>query len=279
MKSASAPTPRFAPFETDLDEGRAKAILKAATDGADDGELFLERTRSEALGFDDGRIKTARYDAASGFGLRAVKGEMAGYAHSTELTEAAMTRAAETVRLAVGEGGGTWADAPSGTNKRLYTDADPFDDATFGAKVDMLGEIDAYARAQDSRVVQVSASLTAAMQEVEILRPDGMRVRDQRPMARINVSVIVDKDGRRETGSAGGGGRFGLASLMEPGHWKTLADEALRVAVVNLDAEDAPAGVMDVVLGRAGRAFCFTRLSDMGWRATSTARKLPPLQG
>ena len=249
MNKASSPTPRFAPFDTDLDEGRALAILKAATDGADDGELFVERTRSESLMFDDGRIKTARYDAASGFGLRAVRGETAGYAHSTELSEAAMKRAAQTVRLAVGDGGGTWADAPTGTNRRLYTDADPFDDAEFSVKVDMLGEIDAYARAQDPRVVQVSASMAATMQEVEILRPDGVRVRDARPLTRLNVSVIVDRDGRRETGMAGGGGRFGLASLMEPAHWKSLADEALRVAVVNLDAEDAPAGVMDVVLG------------------------------
>ena len=249
MTDAPLKTPRFAPFDTHLDETRALAILKKATDGADDGELFLERRRSEALMFDDGRIKTARYDAASGFGLRAVKGETAGYAHSTDISEAAMKRAGETVRLAVGDGGGTWAEAPAGTNRRLYTDADPFDDATFAAKVELLQEIDAYARESDPRVVQVSASLTASMQEVDILRPDGLRVRDQRPLCRLNVSVIVDQDGRRETGSAGGGGRYGIGAVTDPTLWKRNADEALRVALVNLEAEDAPAGVMDVVLG------------------------------
>ena len=244
-----ANAPRFAPFETSMDEEEAKRILIAATDGADDGELFLERKRSEALVFDDGRVKTANYDAAEGFGLRAVKGETAGYAHSTEMTEQALKRAAETVRLAVGAGGGTLADAPPATNRRLYTDADPFDDAPFAAKVDLLGEIDAFARALDPRVVQVSVSLTASMQEIEILRPDGIRRADQRPLTRLNISVIAEENGRRETGTAGGGGRYGLAGLMEPTFWKGLVTEALRIAVVNLKSIDAPAGIMDVVLG------------------------------
>ena len=99
-------SPRFRPFETALDEGHALAVLREATAGADDGELFLERRRGESLVFDDGRLKNASYDAAEGFGLRAVRGETAGYAHSTEISEAALTRAAETARLAVGAGGG-----------------------------------------------------------------------------------------------------------------------------------------------------------------------------
>ena len=153
-----ATAPRFRPLETALDPERALGILRGATDGADDGELFLERRRSEALVFDDGRLKTASYDAAEGFGLRAVKGETAGYAHSTEISEAALRRAAETARLAVGAGGGTLADPPPPTNQRLYTDHDPFDDAEFAVKVEMLREIDAYLRGLDPRVVQVSAT-------------------------------------------------------------------------------------------------------------------------
>jgi TldD protein len=178
-----------------------------------------------------------------------VRGETAGYAHSTEISEAALKRAAETARLAVGAGGGTLAAPPRATNQRLYTDHDPFDDAAFAVKVDMLREIDAYLRGLDPRVVQVSASLAASMQEVEILRPEGGRLAEARPMVRLNVSVIVEKDGRRESGSAGGGGRHGLAPLMGTGHWQEVAREALRIAVVNLAAEPAPAGVMDVVLG------------------------------
>jgi TldD protein len=240
---------RFAPFETKLDEAAALATLRAVTAGAEDGELFLERRRSESLVFDDGRVKNASYDASEGFGLRAVKGEVAGYAHSTEISQAALTRAAETARLAVGDGGGVLAPPPPGTNLRLYSDADPMADASFAAKIDILAEIDAYARGLDPRVVQVSASMAASHQEVFILRPEGGLVSDTRPMARLNISVIVEANGRRESGGHGGGGRFGLSGLIEPAHWQPVAREALRIALVNLEAEPAPAGQFDVVLG------------------------------
>jgi TldD protein len=239
----------FRPFETHLDQTATLKLLREATDGAEDGELFLERRRSEALVFDDGRVKNASYDAAEGFGLRAVKGDVAGYAHSTEISEAALKRAGETARLAVGDGGGTLADGPAGTNAKLYTEADPMADATFAVKLDTLHEIDAFARALDRRVVQVSASIAASHQEVFILRPDGALVSDIRPMVRLNVSIIVEENGRRETGSAGGGGRIGMTGLLERDHWEGTAREALRIAVVNLGSEAAPAGVMDVVLG------------------------------
>ena len=239
----------FRPFETYLDEATALTILREATAGADDGELFLERKRSEAIVLDDGRIKNASYDASEGFGLRAIRGEVAGYAHATEISESAMRRASETARLAVGDGGGTMAASPKGTNIRLYTDADPMADATFAGKIDILKEIDAYARALDPRVVQVSAVLSAGLQEVEILRPEGLRLADIRPMARMNVSVIVEQHGRREQGGTGGGGRHGLARLLEPAFWQAQVREALRIALVNLDAVPAPAGMMDVVLG------------------------------
>jgi len=239
----------FRPFDTDLDENTALSVLRDAVAGADDGELFLERKRSEAIVLDDGRIKTASYDAHEGFGLRAVRGEVAGYAHSTEISEKSLRRAAQTARLAVGDGGGVLAAAPAGTNLRLYSDADPMADASFAAKIDILKEIDAYARAMDPRVVQVSATISAGLQEVEILRPEGLRLRDVRPMARLNVAVIVAENGRREQGGTGGGGRFGLARLLEPSHWQPLLHEALRIALVNLGAVPAPAGMMDVVLG------------------------------
>ncbi|MDP3338795.1 metalloprotease TldD [Frigidibacter sp.] len=240
---------QFSPFDTHLDKEQALVVLRAATLGAEDGELFLERTRSESLVFDDGRVRSASYDASEGFGLRAVLGEVAGYAHSTEISEPALRRAAETARLAVGNGGGTLAPAPAGTNRRLYSDADPMADAIFSAKLDTLREIDAFARALDPRVMQVTASVSASHQEVTILRPEGGIVSDIRPMARLNVAVIVEQSGRRESGSAGGGGRFGLGGLLQRGHWESVAREALRIALVNLDAEPAPAGMMDVALG------------------------------
>jgi len=242
-------TDTFRPFDTDLDESSALRILRQATDGADDGELFLERRRSESLMFDDGRLKNASYDASEGFGLRAVRGETAGYGHSTDLSESALKRAAETARLAVGAGGGTLADAPPGTNRHLYDAVDPVSSVPFVGKVDLLKDLDAYARSLDPRVVQVSAALAASVQEVEILRPDGQRLSDLRPMARLNVSVTVEQDGRRESGTSGGGGRHGIEQLMVQDHWQAQVREALRIATVNLAAEPAPAGIMDVVLG------------------------------
>ncbi len=239
----------FRPFESALDQAAALESLRQAVAGADDGELFLERRRSEVIAFDDGRVKTASYDASEGFGLRAVRGETAGYAHSTEISEAALKRAVATARLAVGSGGGVLADAPACTNTRLYGDGDPMADAGFPLKIETLREIDAFTRDLDRRVVQVSATLAASMQEVEILRPEGHLVRDARPMTRLNVSVIVEENGRRETGMSGGGGRFGLTGLLEAGHWQATASEALRIAQVNLAAEPAPAGRLDVVLG------------------------------
>jgi TldD protein len=240
---------RFRPFETHLDPDAALKILRAAVAGADDGELFLERRRSEALVFDDGRLRNASYDASEGFGLRAVRGDVAGYAHATEISQAALDRASGTARLAVGDGGGVMAPPPVGTNLRLYSDADPMLDASFGLKVETLREIDAFARDLDPRVVQVSATIAASLQEVFILRPEGGIVSDIRPMTRLNISVIAEQDGRRETGSAGGGGRAGLTALMTADHWQDTAREALRIAIVNLRAVPAPAGVMDVALG------------------------------
>ena len=239
----------FRPFETHLDRDAAVEILRNTLIGADDGELFFERCRSEVLSFDDGRLRTTSFDASEGFGLRAVQGETTGYAHSTEISEQAMRRATGTVRLAIGAGGGTLAAAPQATNQKLYSDHNPLSDSTFPAKIDILREMDAYARGLDQRVVQVSATIAASHQEVVILRADGPDVSDSRPMVRMNVSVIVEQNGQRQTGYVGGGGRYGFNGMLEPTHWQPLINEALRIAVVNLSAIPAPAGVMDVALG------------------------------
>ena len=185
--------PPFRPFETLLDEENALNLLRQAVAGADDGELFLERRRSEVLSYDDGRVRNAAYNASEGFGLRAVRGETAGYAHSTEISENALKRAVDTARLAVGDGGGTLADAPANTNQRLYGDADPMSDATFPVKIDTLKEIDAFARSLDSRVVQVSATIAASHQEVVILRPDGSEVHE--------IARETTRAGAMETGA------------------------------------------------------------------------------
>ncbi|MRX49168.1 metalloprotease TldD [Paracoccus sp. S-4012] len=242
------PEPSFSPFEDLIDRDRALTILRAALDGAEDGELFLERARAEALVFDDRRLRTASYNASQGFGLRAISGEVTGYAHSTEINEAALRQAAETVRLAVA-GGGRLGPAPPPRGPALYPDTDPAEGISFARRVELLRQIDAYARDLDPRVVQVSATLASGLQEIAILRPEGGLVTDARPMARLNVSVILEDNARRETGSTGGGGRGPLDALIAPEHWQAQVREALRIARVNLRAVPAPAGVMDVVLG------------------------------
>ena len=234
---------------TGMDRGRVDKIVAEALSGMDDGELFLEYSQSESVAFDDGRIKSATFDAAQGFGLRALSGEAAGYAHASELSEAAIRRAGATVR-AVREGGSaSLALPPQGTNQSLYTDANPLSQVEFAEKVKLLAEIDAYARSKDPRVRQVTASLAGSWQAVEILRADGARVGDIRPLVRLNVSIVVGDGDRMETGSSGAGGRVEYQRYFDPAQWKAQVDEALRQALVNLGSVPAPAGEMAVVLG------------------------------
>ncbi len=239
----------FRPFETSLDRQKSLKILEDACAGGDDGELFLERTRTQSLVFDDQRMKSASFGAHEGFGLRAVIGETAGYAHSSDINERALQRAADITRFALGNGGGKMAPPPLSNPRQLYQGKDPDGTTDFRTKVDLLQDIDAYLREKDPRVVQVSVSLASSIQEVEILRADNIDVQDQRPMTRLYVSVIVERNGVRHTGSTGQGGRHAISILLQPETWKALADEALRIALVGLDAKPAPAGVFDVVLG------------------------------
>ena len=232
-----------------LDRGRVEGIVGDALGGADDGELFLEYCQSESLGFDDGRLKSASFDTTQGFGLRAVAGETAGYAHASELSEPAIRRAAETVKAVRAGRGGTLAAPPVGTNRSLYRDDNPLGLVAFETKVKLLAEIDAYARAADPRVRQVMAALSGSWQAVQILRGDGARVSDLRPLVRLNISVVVGEGDRQETGSHGAGGRTTYDGLIDPAQWRAGVDEALRQALVNLGSTPAPAGEMPVVLG------------------------------
>ena len=232
-----------------LDRAGAERILARALAGTDDGELFLEYRESEFVSLDDGVIRSASFDTSQGFGLRAVLGDEAGYAHSDEISEASLLRAAETVGQVRAGRSGTVADAPRATNAHLYGDANPLREAEFAVRAALLSEIDAYARGLDNRVVQVMASLAAEWQAVQILRADGHRVADIRPLVRLNVSVVTEKDGRRESGSYGTGGRHAFSRVLNEASWRHAVDEALRQSLVNLDSRPAPAGEMEVVLG------------------------------
>jgi TldD protein len=232
-----------------LDRGKVRQIMGRGLEGADDGELFLEYRQAEALTFDNGRLKQANYDTVQGFGLRSVKDEAVGYAHASDVSEAALARAAEAVRAVKGGHSGTYAEAPLRTNRKLYSDENPLGSPAFDAKVKLLESIDAYAREKDPRVRQVTASVAANWQVVEILRADGETYRDIRPMVRLNVSVVAGDGDRQESGSYGFGGREGFQRLIDPQAWRGAVDEAVRQALVNLQAVPAPAGEMDVVLG------------------------------
>jgi TldD protein len=232
-----------------VDTGRAHSLLEGALQGADDGELFLERAESESFVFDDGRLKSASYDSTEGFGLRVVAGETAGYAHASEISEAAIGRAAQSAALAKRGYSGVAADGPRQTNAKLYGEDDPLAAPAFSDKVALLQEIDAAARARDPRVVQVMCSLHGERRQIDILRGDGRLLRDVRPLVRLNVQITVEKDGRREIGSTGAGGRTAFEAWITPDKWNDQIDEALRQALVNLESVSAPAGEMDVVLG------------------------------
>jgi len=232
-----------------LDGGKVRQLIASGLEGADDGELFLEYCQSEVLVFDNNRLKQATYDTAQGFGLRAVKDEAVGYAHASDVSEAALSRAAEVVRAVKGGHSGKYSEPPARTNRKLYGDDNPLGEPGFEAKVKLLETIDAYARAKDPRVRQVTASIAATWQVVEILRADGEKYRDIRPLVRLNVSVVAGDGDRQETGSYGLGGRENYQRFIETRAWQGAVDEAVRQALVNLTAVAAPAGEMDVVLG------------------------------
>ncbi len=240
-------------FERDdaaLDRATAEQLVAETLSGCDDGELFLEYRESEQISLDDGRIRHAGFESGSGFGLRAILGEETGYAHAGEISEAALRRAAATASaVRAGGPGGVAAEPPRASNARLYSDVNPLGELDFAARTAILAAVDSYARGKDPRVKQVMASMYGEWQAVQVMRADGRRVADIRPLVRLNVSVVVEQDGRRETGSFGTGGRFGYARLLTEATWRHGVDEALRQALVNLESRPAPAGEMEVVLG------------------------------
>ncbi len=232
-----------------LDPRKTKKMVDEALAGCDDGELFLEYVQSEGLSFDDGKLKSASYDTTQGFGLRAVSGEVTGFAHASALDEQALKRAASTVRQVRSGKGGTVDESPRGTNHLLYADDNPIDGVGFEQKVKLLQEIDAYVRGKEPKARQVSISLAASWQVIEIIRAGGWRAADVRPLVRLNVSVVCGDGTRMEAGSSGSGRRAAYGDIFKPEYWKREADEAIRQSLVNLESVAAPAGEMPVVLG------------------------------
>ncbi len=231
-----------------LDPATAQKLTAQLLGKCDDGELYLQYRATESFGFDDGRLKTADYSTDAGFGLRGVSGEMTGFAHANDLSEAAIRRAGETLTL-LDPAKGAMSAPPRGNNQHLYASSDPMGLIPFADKVALCQQVDAAARARDPRVVQVSVGLSGSWSVVEIVRADGFLATDIRPLVRLNVSIVAEVGGRRESGSFGIGGRYMYDGLFKPETWNRAIDEALAQTLTNLDSVDAPAGEMTVLLG------------------------------
>jgi TldD protein len=255
MSEALATADRLFHDAGGLDPVVSARHIATALDGADDGELFLEYRESEGISLEDGRIRSASFDTRRGFGLRAVLGEASYYAHAGELSDAALGRAAATIKAAKSAEHAMVAAGPGAFATPLYAGLNPLSEMPFAARAALLSEIDVFARAADSRVTQVMASIAGEWQVVEILRADGSRKADLRPLVRLNVSVVMEQNGRRESGSHGAGGRTSYAPLVDPAYWQSAVHEAIRQASVNLESIPAPAG-------------------EMGWRVISTVNRL-----
>jgi TldD protein len=234
-----------------LDEGRLTAVLDTLMSrGVDYADLYFEVSREESWSLEDGIVKEGSQSIEQGVGVRAISGEKTGFAYTDEVLLPALVEASDAARAIARSGGRNavkaWQRAPT---RRLYLPVDPLDAIRDEDKVDWLMRIDRDTRRIDPRVKQVMASLAAVHEIVLIASSDGTLAADVRPLVRINVSVIVEQDGRREQGYSGGGGRFGLDELLRGDEPFEHGREAVRQALVNLDAIAAPAGSMPVVLG------------------------------
>lgn len=219
--------------------------------GTDGGDCYFQFICQEGWSLEDGLVKNASFNIERGVGIRVISGEQTGFAYSDEITLPAMQEAGRAARSIAGAGQtGSVAIAPRGARSTsLYLPDDPLGSLDEGRKIALLKHVDAIARAADARVSQVMCSMAGVREVILVLNSDGELVTDVRPLVRLNVQVLVEENGRRESGSAGGGGRSGYLYFIDEDRAGDYAREAVRQALVNLEAVDAPAGTMKVVLG------------------------------
>ena len=234
-----------------LDEDRVAAVLGDVMGHAVDyTDIYFQLTREESWALEDGIVKDGAHSIEQGVGVRALAGEKTGFAYSDEVMLPALLEAAHAARAISRSGAGGSVQAWHATGGRgLYLPIDPVETMADDDKVKLLEQIDREARSLDSRITQVMASLSASHDIVLVMASDGTLAGDVRPLVRLNVSVIIEQDGRREQGYAGGGGRFAYTEFLASERWRALVKEAVRTAQVNLEAVPAPAGTMTVVLG------------------------------
>ena len=228
---------------------KAKQIVDDTLQSCDDGELYLEDTKSETIILDDNKIKSSDYSTDLGYGFRAVTGDVVAYSHSNEISDKSLKNSSQNLKSSLKGKRGTYNTEIKNTNQKFYNDIDPVEEKSLKSKIDILNEINNYARSLDSSVKQVTANFLGEKKNIEILRSGGQLLNDERPLVRFNVSVMVEKNGRKETGVYGVGGRQSYDVYLENENWKKVCDEAFRIATTNLESKPSPAGEMKVVLG------------------------------
>jgi len=236
---------------SDISQQQAEQVVSETLNNYDDGELFLENSKSESLVLDDGKIKNTSFDSSLGFGFRAVQDDKTAFCHSNIISKKSLNDASQNLVSNMNNGSNKVQKQtnPKRTNVKLYEDKDPIENKPFKEKVELLKKIDDYVRQKNPNIKQVTASFFGEHQSVEIIKSDNQVYKDQRPLVRFNVSVMMERNGKKETGSYGTGGRMDYENYLGSDNWKTICDEAIRQAEVNLDSKPAPAGEMKVVLG------------------------------
>ncbi len=240
----------LAPFgldETDL----AKTLAEIKAHKVDEADLYFQYTRAEGWSLEEGIVKTGSFSIDQGVGVRAVSGEKTAFAYSDDISKASLMDAARTVRTIGAAAKGGRVKVPTrkvASGRTLYGGLDPISSLNSTEKVALLGRVEQMARAKDPRIIQVMAGLASEYDVVMVARADGTLAADVRPLVRLSVTVIAEQNGRREVGSAGGGGRFGLDHF-DDALVQSYVNEAVQCALTNLDARPAPAGEMSVVLG------------------------------
>ena len=234
---------------SDIDVNKAEKIVSDTLNKCDDGELYLEDSKSESILLDDNKIKSSNYTTDLGYGFRAITGDVVAYSHSNEISNKSLKNSSENLKSSHKSNIGSYNSDIKKTNQKFYSDVDPIETKSLSSKIELLNKINEYARSKDSSVKQVTASFLGEKKDIEILRSGGELLKDTRPLVRINVSVMVEKKGRKETGVYGIGGRQSYDDYLANDNWKKVCDEAFRIASTNLESKPSPAGEMQVVLG------------------------------
>mgnify|MGYP000082218146 FL=1 len=234
---------------SELEISTASSIVSNTLNKCDDGELYLEDSKSESIILDDNKIKASSYKSDLGYGFRAITGEVVAYSHSSDLSKKSLNESSNNLKSTLSSSNGTYNFEIKKTNKKYYSEQDPIESKNFKSKIEILNQVNDYVRNKNNSVRQVTATLLGEHRSIEILRSDGELLSDDRPLVRFNVSVMLEKNGRKESAVYGIGGRQNYDAYLNEKNWKDVCDEALRIADVNLNSKPAPAGEMQVVLG------------------------------